>query len=100
MAAAATATVAATTAAGAAATAAGAASAAAGAAEEAEENPLAKAPAVGWRRIARHLLRIRRRQLLFAYLGQHLQTYPPSLREALVRSFPTARQLAQGTHKR
>ena len=73
---------------------------AAGAAEDVEENPWTRASTTGWRRIARHLLRIRRRQLLFAFLGQHLQTYPPSLREALVRSFPTARQLAQGTHKR
>ncbi len=38
-----------------------------------------------WRRLLRHLLRLRKRQLYFAYLGQHLaQAYPDRLRERLV----------------
>eukprot|EP00972_Heterocapsa_arctica_P098612 14553317-Heterocapsa_arctica.AAC.1 len=41
-----------------------------------------------WRGIVRHLLRFRRLQRLFGYLGQHLQRYPSSLRLKLRQTWP------------
>ena len=47
---------------------------------------------LGWRRIVRHLTRLRRRQLYFAFLGHRLYDYPETIRSALVLAFPTGRQ--------
>eukprot|EP00972_Heterocapsa_arctica_P042579 6276160-Heterocapsa_arctica.AAC.1 len=44
-----------------------------------------------WRRLVRHLLRLRRLQRLLGYLGQHLQRYPASLRLRLRQTWPAPR---------
>ncbi len=43
-----------------------------------------------WKRVIRHLLRIRRLQRYFGYIGQHLSAaYPDRLRQALRVAYPT-----------
>jgi len=41
-----------------------------------------------WRRLVRHLLRVRRLQRYFGHIGQRLQSYPPALRRGLQDHFP------------
>jgi hypothetical protein len=46
-----------------------------------------------WTALLRHVLRVRRLQRVFAYIGHVLQEkYPPRLRERLRVVFPTGRQ--------
>jgi hypothetical protein len=57
--------------------------------EQSEE----QTPAAGrWRRLVKHLRRVRHLQRLFGYLGQVLQWYPGRLRDRLRRVDPTASQ--------
>jgi len=45
-----------------------------------------------WRRLVRHVLRLRQLQRVWGYLGQQLQLYPDRLRVRLREVFPTAYQ--------
>jgi hypothetical protein len=45
-----------------------------------------------WRRLVRKLQRLRRLQRIFAYVGQHLQTYAQDLRDRLRAIDPPPRE--------
>lgn len=53
-----------------------------------------------WTRLIRHVLRLRRRQRVYGYLGQLLQQYPGRLRGRLREAFPTAYQSGPGSYQR
>ena len=52
-----------------------------------------------WRRLIRHLLRLRHRQRIWGYLGQLLQQYPERLRGRLREVFPMAYQREAKQHR-
>lgn len=51
-----------------------------------------------WRRLVRTLQRLRRLQRIFAYVGQHLQTYAQGLRDRL-RAIDPPPSAAKGSGK-
>jgi hypothetical protein len=67
-------------------------------AEQAEQD--ARASVQAWRRLVRHLRRVRQLQRIFGYLGQALQWYPANLRDRLRSVDPTDYQRRHGAGRR